>query len=884
MRVSLLLPIALLLHSAVSHAEETPPSHARIDQAVAKGNVAPVAGLANDAAFLRRIYLDLAGNIPSSAEARQFLADDAPDKRTKLISELLESRDFVRHMAATFDVWLMERHRDTHVKNPQWREYLTESLAQNKPYNQLAAEILAADGTDEKNRAASRFYLDRAGEPNQITRDVGRLFFGQDLQCAQCHDHPTITDFLQRDYYGLFAFFNRTYLFQPDKKKPAVLAEKAEGQASYESVFTSAPGESRPRLLGGVEIAEPTFAPGGEYLVKPNPKDKKLKPVPKYSRRAQIAKLATDGGNAAFNRNIANRLWAHMMGRGLVEPFDFHHAANPPAHPQLLDLLADAFVAMKFDVRAFLGELAQTQTYQRAFELPATLTEQARQLEPKLAAWEQEAADLRKNASEAAAAFQMAKKAWESARIEFAPLLTNVRKAETARNQAVAPLRKAEAELVALQSEMEAVRNIVQSLESAARVEPLAAGLKAPLAQARKIEAKLNGSVEAKQKAVAGAEKKLKPLAAALAEQQKLAETGEKPVLEARQRMDDSLARYKSQKFAAKLAAQRHETGVDLVKFGQTAAEAEAARESAGKLTAETAQLRSNADSAQKLATELEEAASQAETARQRLAAASELAQAAGLLRETSLTARTFAETSAERLDARQQEIRAAEKKAGELDGRNQAALDSLTNRWTSTFALAALHPLTPEQLCLSTLQATGFLDRLEAGAHAAFDKKLAAQKAAKDKPPPKPDPKKKDAKPAPPVTEADRESAVETQLNAQVASSIAKFVQLFGGQAGQPQGDFYATADQALFLANDGLVRSWLRPSGENLAARLTKLENPAELADELYLSTLTRYPTAAERAEVANYLAVRGEEKAGAVQELAWALLSSVEFRFKH
>ncbi|MCH9058124.1 MAG: DUF1553 domain-containing protein, partial [Planctomycetes bacterium] len=177
--------------------------------------------------------------------------------------------------------------------------------------------------------------------------------------------------------------------FKPAKKKPAVLAEKAEGDVKFKSVFTGDEGKTRPRLPGGQEIDEPTFKKGEEYQVKPDPKKKNIRPIPKYSRRAQLAKLATDGTNRAFNRNIANRLWAHMMGRGLVHPVDLHHAANPPAHPELLELLGDEFVAMKFDVKAFLRVLALTKTYQRSFRMPQSLDEhvaKARQQLPGLQA------------------------------------------------------------------------------------------------------------------------------------------------------------------------------------------------------------------------------------------------------------------------------------------------------------------------------------------------------------------------------------------------------------------------------------------------------------------------------------------------------------------
>src|SRR5207237_3420718 len=111
------------------------------------------------------------------------------------------------------------------------------SFAAGKPLDQFVREILSADGSDPKARAAARFYLDRNGEPHQRTRDVSRLFPGMNLQCAQCHDHPLVTHYLQSHYYGLYAFLSRSFVFNDKAKKVAVFAEKAEGEVTYQSVF-----------------------------------------------------------------------------------------------------------------------------------------------------------------------------------------------------------------------------------------------------------------------------------------------------------------------------------------------------------------------------------------------------------------------------------------------------------------------------------------------------------------------------------------------------------------------------------------------------------------------------------------------------------------------
>lgn len=318
---------------------------------------------------MRRIHLDLTGRLPSSAEVRSFLADSTPEKRERLIDRLLESPSYARRMQTVFDVVLMQRRPQKHIPLADWREYLRRSFQENKPYDQLAREILSADGVEPKLRPAARFYLDREGEANLLTRDVGRLFLGRDMQCAQCHDHPLIDAYKQEHYYGLFAFVSRGFVYNDPKQKQAFFAEKGEGDVAFVSVFdkNKTNRNTGPRLMEAPAIAEPKFDKGNEYVVPPS---KDVRPIPKFSRRSQLAANATSGTSPDFNRNIVNRLWALIMGRGLVEPVDFHHPDNPPSHPELLDLLAREFVTLKFDVRALVRELVLTRTYQRSSSVP----------------------------------------------------------------------------------------------------------------------------------------------------------------------------------------------------------------------------------------------------------------------------------------------------------------------------------------------------------------------------------------------------------------------------------------------------------------------------------------------------------------------------------
>jgi len=340
----------------------------RIDQHIQKGIKDGAAKQSDDAEFVRRIYLNLNGIIPSAEEARAFLADQSPDKRVKLVDRLLANDNYARHMTNLFDVLLMDRRPDKHVKRPDWHEFLRSSFAANKPYDAFVREILSADGIDPKTRPAAKFYLDRDGEPNQLTKDISRLFLGMNLHCAQCHDHPIVEAYKQDHYFGLMAFLNRSYLFTDKASKTSVYAEKAEGDVTFQSVFVpKVTKNTGPRLPDGKEIAEPKFDKGQEYV---KPVGKGERGTPKYSRRAQLAEQITSKDNARFARATVNRLWYFMMGRGIIDPVELDHPANEPSHPELLAMLSDEFVASKYDVKAMLRAIVLSDTYQRSSELP----------------------------------------------------------------------------------------------------------------------------------------------------------------------------------------------------------------------------------------------------------------------------------------------------------------------------------------------------------------------------------------------------------------------------------------------------------------------------------------------------------------------------------
>lgn len=349
------------------------PLHSRIDALIdarAKADGLPLAPPADDAEFLRRVYLDFTGRIPSADVARRFLADTSPDKRTKLIDQLLNGPDYAVRMADLFHVHFMERLGD----NPEWTKYLTESFTKNKPWDVMVREILRADPKDTANIGAAFFLAKRLENYGQnpvdyagLTRDVGRLFLGKDFRCCECHNHLFIADYKQQDFQGLHAFFRNTMLVNAAKlhvgERP--LTDKVQ----FASVFDKVMMTTAPALPGMMMVNIPTFPKGMEFAEPPDRRTNNPG-VPKFSTLATVSERLPRADNRDFTRNSANRLWFLLMGRGIVHPLDLHHSGNPPSHPELLDLLATEFAAHKFDVKWFVRELALTKTYQRSSRLP----------------------------------------------------------------------------------------------------------------------------------------------------------------------------------------------------------------------------------------------------------------------------------------------------------------------------------------------------------------------------------------------------------------------------------------------------------------------------------------------------------------------------------
>jgi hypothetical protein len=885
------------------------PLHARIDQQIAQDSGSIPLVVAGDAEFLRRVSLHLTGMPPTPAEVRAFLSDPSPDKRAATVDRLLATPQHTRRMAEFLDVTLMERRANTNIPQDEWMAYLVQSTRANKPWHQLVRELLTSDGTDDDPRAAVRFLIDRGSEPNMVTRDVGRVVFGRDMQCAQCHDHPLIDDYLQVDYHGLFAFFaagSELKIKEGDKER-VYYAERAGNDAQFESVFVKGIRHlTGPRAIGDVEVVEPFFVPGEEYETPPADN---TRPAPKFSRRAKLAELATSGTNRAFNENIANRLWALMMGRGLVHPVDLHHSSNPPSHPALLQMLGEQIAAMGFDMRAFLREVALSQVYQRTYDVPPELLAQSANLE----ALQQEREALAAASEASTAAFNAALDQWNAAQAALLPAVAEfdaVRAKYTEilkrRDDARKAAADAEAAVAAKQAIVTTVGEAATKGQAAVAALPQDQELAAAAAKFAERVTQLTAEVETLKAAAA---EKTAAIAAPQAELDaarpgvETAQQSIEPLRNADRDAERAELAARNSMVAAVTALQNHDERIRTATLaGELANKRTAAIAAAEQVSVKTAEATTAAAQAAEFVAVMTEQLSQMQSAEQSLAAANAavtqlqqshtqqaasqqgvsnaasivadalaklpddaaLKQALDLLQTRSTELAGSTQTLQTQLDAavvvqqtqtaamatEQAEVAGAQlekTRRDELAATTAQALQeartaaetataavadaeaALAARRTRDFQLAELQPLSPEELCWSIFQVTDVYKRYWDG-----------QSAEVEKTQPMTDEIRQD-----PARMTARLSEVEQRTYDQLKGNAQSFASLYGSGAGQPQTDFFATADQALFFANGSSVVSWVVPSAGNVTERIINETDPQKAAEDLYLTVVSRMPS---------------------------------------
>jgi hypothetical protein len=302
-----------------------------------KLRIAP-SGLCDDATFLRRATLDIVGLTPTVEEYNRFMSSTDPAKRAKLVDELLERKEFSEIWVNQWAELLQIRSTITVSYKSMFLYYnwLVERLSKNMPMDQMVQELLGASGGTFKN-AATNFYQTTT-ETLPLTESVAQVFMGMRIQCAQCHNHP-FDRWTQDDYYGFAAFF-------------AQIGRKG-GEDYRETIVFNAGGGEVNHPVGG-RVMAPKFL-GGD-----------VPDVSGKDRRVVLAKWLASPRNPWFASSFANRVWAHFMGIGIVEPIDDFRVSNPASNPELLEALGKHFTETKYDLKALVRDICNSRTYQRA--------------------------------------------------------------------------------------------------------------------------------------------------------------------------------------------------------------------------------------------------------------------------------------------------------------------------------------------------------------------------------------------------------------------------------------------------------------------------------------------------------------------------------------
>lgn len=290
----------------------------------------------SDHEFLRRVCLDLTGTLPPAQGAREFLANSDPNKRDELIEVLLNSPEHVNYLTFRFS----DFYRVTYRNVLNYKVWIRESLASNKPYDEMAREYIAAQGNVPPTR---QFYRPNGGlmYPKEKMAEDVRLFLGVRMDCAECHDHP-FEPWNQDQFWGLAAFYGRTTRIQ---KHGLFFEDPAGNTLNPEGARVMHPRR-------GVEV-QPTFFDGTP-----------LTDAERTEPRMQLAKWVTAPGNPYFARAIVNRIWSYFFVRGFVEPVDDFRDSNPPTHPLLLEALARNFEENGYDLKHLMRLILQSKTYQ----------------------------------------------------------------------------------------------------------------------------------------------------------------------------------------------------------------------------------------------------------------------------------------------------------------------------------------------------------------------------------------------------------------------------------------------------------------------------------------------------------------------------------------
>lgn len=296
--------------------------------------------MAPDEKFLRRVYIDIIGQVPTADEARAFLGNQDPGKREKLVDELLSRPEYAEHWANKWaDLLRTNPYRVGIKATLNYDLWIRDAFRKNKPYDQFVRELITAQGSTYR-QGQTTLFRDRR-EPEELTTIVSQLFLGIRLECAKCHQHP-FESYSQKDFYSFAAYFAKL------GRKGTGLSPPISG--SEEFLFTAPNGQVRHPVTGEVLAPKPLFGTAPEVIEGNDP-------------RQVLAGWLTSKDNPYFGQTMANRIWADLMGRGLVEPVDDLRATNPAANPALLEALGIEFADSGYNIKHLIRQITTSSVY-----------------------------------------------------------------------------------------------------------------------------------------------------------------------------------------------------------------------------------------------------------------------------------------------------------------------------------------------------------------------------------------------------------------------------------------------------------------------------------------------------------------------------------------
>jgi YD repeat-containing protein len=307
-------------------------------------SIAP-SDVCTDSEFVRRAYLDCIGRMPTIDEAKAFLADKDAKKRDKLIDALVETPEFADFWALKWADVLRSSRKTIQTKGSYgFQAWLRGHFQRNTPWDKVVQELITANGNTFSNPPANYYRI--AKDPQSLAETTAQLFLGVRMQCAKCHNHP-FERWSQDDYYGMAAWFARVRT----KPEPIIGTPPAQKGANAEVIYAAREGEVQQPRSG--KTMKPRYIGTGDAEVKPG-----------EDRRGVLAVWLTSADNAFFSKSVVNRVWFHLMGKGIVDPVDDFRESNPSCNDELLDALAGDFAKNKFDMKHLVRTIMKSRTYQ----------------------------------------------------------------------------------------------------------------------------------------------------------------------------------------------------------------------------------------------------------------------------------------------------------------------------------------------------------------------------------------------------------------------------------------------------------------------------------------------------------------------------------------